>query len=179
MKNLYILMVVAFIKVSPAAAEESEWLEKKIHKGDWNLGGGGSLAYDSFNGLNGSASISAQYFFWDRLSLGAVGNYRWNNRLNGGGIGPKGTYYFYETEKKAFYISQNLNFSWYDFDAVGASPSSSVQVLTGQSSIGFEHFFAPNISFGPEIRYSYYLEKDKIQDLSNEIGVYLNFNLYF
>ncbi len=176
MKAIFsVLLFVIIIQFNDARAEGEDWQEKSIKEGNWNLGGGGMLAYDTYNGGRASGALGAQYFVADNLSLGILTSfYYFKSNNHALGLGPKATYYFYETEKKAFYVSQSIGFYWGE-NSVGAS----THAVGGQTSVGFEHFFTSNVSFGPELRYQYYLDKNNASTLKNETAVLLNFNLFF
>jgi hypothetical protein len=179
MKKTILFTLFFLSQVSQSYANEPEWLEKKIREGNWNINGSGSLEYDSYSGLTGFASTSVQYFVWEKFSLGVMASYQHERNGDWFSLGPKGTYYFYETEKKAFFISQAINFTWFQSDSVNSYATNNFQLISAQSSLGFEHFFNPNVSFGPELRYLYYIDNEGLSGMKNDLSILLNFNLFF
>ena len=179
MMKLTTLILVILATAPNARADDSDWMEKRIQQGDWNVGGGGNVFYSSENGLTGYASASAQYFFWRHVSFGLQTNYVYTKYGESSGLGLVGTYYFYETKKKAFYFSQSFDVGHYNSKTIGPHAGMSANVISAQSSLGYQHFFTPTISSGPELRYRYYLEKNGAPNLPNDVGVLLNFKLFF
>ncbi len=175
----FLLATLMMLQVPYASADDANVMEKRILQGDWNIGGAGALSYNSFQGLNGYGGVSAQYFIWDKISLGLQTSITWNKRATAMAVGPKATYYFYETNTNAYYLSQNISFSWNEADQSPTLQTTEYEIISAQTSLGFAHFITPNVSIGPELRYLYYLDDDGYSDLDNDFGLLVNFNLFF
>ena len=148
--KIYIFLLSVFL-ASPAFAAEEDFVEKAIREGNWSLGLSGRLAYDSQTGLNGFLSTEMQKFFSDRLSFGFIGQGYKDRSIDLYSVGFIGTYYFYEMEKSAFYISQSITYgeariSILDF-------SSDEDFLSATTTLGYNYFLNPYVAVGPRLQY--------------------------
>lgn len=134
-----------------AVAEEQEFVDKAIRQGNWSLGLNGRLAYDSQTGLNGFLSTEVQKFFSDRLSFGFIGQGYKDRNIGMYSLGVIGTYYFYEMEKSAFYISQSLTYGEANISIL--SQSAKEDFLSATTTLGYNYFLNPYVAVGPRLQY--------------------------
>ena len=155
----------------------STYLEKSINKGNWNLGGQGSLSYETTTGFNTHLAANAEYFFKDRFSLGLKSNFIDNGPYTLSGLGLKSTYHFYETDRMSYFIAGDLS----HYNLNGPISNDHWALTTG---IGFNYFITPNIAFGPRLEWSQPIW-DKTSSASQstyskrQINIPIGFSLFF
>ena len=123
---------------------------KYITEGHWSVGGGASLSYNtsSGHGLELSGYPSAQYFIMDHLSVGGEASIAWNSNRSVLGLGPALTYYFAESEKAVWFVSEALFYSRYHYDSIGYGDFNTSN-LSARTSIGMNYFLTPSVAIGP------------------------------
>jgi hypothetical protein len=160
MKTLKAALLLALLSASAARADEASLAN--VHRGNFLIGTdiGGNVTQtfgpNSLGSTNIGARVPFQYFFWDRLAIGAVVGTAWSF---GSGIdtteltfGPVVTYFLEGSDKLRYFGSVSLVESW-DF-AWGSqfdnlSSSSGILGLAG----GLQYFVAPNFAAGPSLQF--------------------------
>jgi hypothetical protein len=180
MKKIIFSLMCVFIIPTIAAADEmsSEFIEKKIHKGDWTVGGELALNYSSIGGARAYTNWDAQYFFADRFSAGMLMQLQGGSGFDGSGLGIKATYHFYEGDKTTYYLSAALTHHQYDSEFF---TNNSQYATMGGVTIGMNYFLNPHVSFGPRLEYKRVLN-DNVQgvDLKDyQINTTMGFTLFF
>ncbi|MBY0384865.1 hypothetical protein K2X05_06870 [bacterium] len=147
----FFIFILSSSLVLSALAEEETFVNKAIREGNWSLGLSGRMAYDSQTGLNGFLSTEAQKFFSDRLSFGFIWQGYKDRYIEMYSVGVIGTYYFYEMEKSAFYISQSLAYGEAHVSIL--DQSSDRDFLSATTTLGYNYFLNPYVAVGPRLQY--------------------------
>lgn len=174
------ICTILLCATTPALAEtmSEDFIEKKIKKGDWTVGGYAELFYASQGGARVRAIVDAQYFLIDNLSLGAVMRLQGGKAFDSSGAGVKGTYHFYETARSTFYVSGEVSYNLVDSEFF--SPSNEYATM-GTIGLGWNNFITPNVAFGPRIEYTRLLGNN-VPNMNNKdynLSVLLGFSLFF
>lgn len=104
----FLSLLFLFPSLPSANAETSDWMEKKIKAGDWNLNGGAFFSYSSDEKIAAQIAASVHYFSFDKFSWGIDTNLSHYSSISSLGIGPSATYYFAEQERGVFYVTQKV-----------------------------------------------------------------------
>lgn len=167
--------ILTILIALPSLADEKDFFDKAIREGNWSLGLSGRLAYDSPSGLTGFLSVEMQKFFSDRLSFGFVGQGYKDRSIGLYSLGVIGTYYFYEMEKSAFYISQSLTYGEAHISIL--SQSAKEDFLSATTTLGYNYFLNPYVAFGPRVQY----EINPMRNLggANSINVGVGLSVFY
>lgn len=175
-----IILGILVFSATPAMAQEASesFMEKKIRKGDWTVGGEGALSYTTWGGTRVYANAEAQYFFADRLSAGMFMSLQGGKYQDASGVGVLGTYHFYEGKSTTMYGSLGLSHHQVNSEFF----SSNTQYATmANATLGFNYFLNPHVAFGPRIEYKRLLN-DNLPVLNNkdsQVNVMLGFSYFF
>lgn len=180
MKKFIFSFMCLIVAPSLASADElsSEFIEKKIRKGDWTVGGEAALSYSSVGGTELYTNWDAQYFIADRLSLGMLVQLQGGRDLDASGLGIKATYHFYEGDRTTFYVSGALSHHQYNSEFF---TNNSQYATLGTATLGMNYFLNPHVSFGPRLEYRRVLN-DNVQSLDLkdfQLNMMMGFTLYF
>jgi len=156
---------------------EEKTIFKNIHQGDHEINPGLGLGYSSFSGLILQTSLSYRYFFLDNFSLGVMAEGLFSELNREYGLGLTGRWYFYETDKWAYSLTQDIYYMEYDFK--NPRFRQDLSEWKGTTGLRAHYFFTPtvNINFGLEYDYSIYPSKAGAIEPSvdSTIGVGVNF----
>jgi hypothetical protein len=151
--KIFISVLFAFLFSALALAEESAvesdvGANKYITKGHWTISGGASLSYNTGgSGANLAIYPSAQYFVMDHLSVGGEAFVGLNSSYNTFGLGPAMTYYFGESERAVWFVSQAILYNRYHYDA--GSLNYTETNWSSHTSLGMNYFLTPSVAVGP------------------------------
>lgn len=175
-------MCAFLVCVAPAAFADSEladdFLEKKIKKGDWSIGGSAEFAYASLGGARITAAFDGQYFVADYLSLGVTTRLQGGKLSDASGIGVIGTYHFYESARSTFYVSASVNHTMLNSELYS---SSDVSATLGTIGLGWNYFLTPNVAFGPRLEYTRVLgeRQTSLGNHDYQFNIMTGFTLFF
>ncbi len=175
------LLLTVFLLTSLSALAESapdEFIEKKIKRGDWSIGGSAEIAYASRGGSRITAAAEAQYFVADNVSLGITSRLQGGKAFDISGVGVIGTYHFYETARHTYYVSGAVTYNGLDSEFY----SSTNQFITlGTIGLGWNYFITPNVAFGPRLEYTRVLGEKNTRFGTNDyqLNMLLGFTLFF
>ncbi|MCC6137559.1 MAG: hypothetical protein IT287_02935 [Bdellovibrionaceae bacterium] len=162
-----------------AIGVSNEFIEKKIHKGDWSVGGDLALSYTSMTGAQVSTSMDVQKFLWDGVSVGLVGRYVNTRNYDFTAIGGKATYHFLETDKMTFYTSGDITYNRLEHNFF---PGGSTEYTAATVAVGINYFLTPHIAIGPKIQFT---KNIGVEDSAaavlpkTETSVLMGFTLFF
>jgi hypothetical protein len=177
-----IILSFMFLVIAPelASADElsTEFIEKKIRKGDWTVGGEAAISYSSMGGSRLYTNWDAQYFLADRFSAGLLIQLQGGKAFDSSGLGLLATYHFYEGDKTTYYLSAALTHHQYDSEFF---TNNSQYATMGTATLGMNYFLNPHVSFGPRLEYRRVLN-DNVQGLDlkdYQINMMMGFTFYF
>ncbi len=173
MKKSIIVYIICFMQTSAYAEEETIYNEKAIREGNWGFGLSGNIAYDAQRGLNYHLSSEIQYFFMDGLAAGVVTNFQKDRFFERTSLGLIGTYYFYEMQNSAFYISQSVTWNEIRSDYIAENKS----FWSGTTTLGYNYFLNKNIAIGPRIQYD--INPAKTWGQANSVNVGIGLSVFF
>ncbi len=156
---------------------EEEKIFKNTHQGDHEINPGLGLGYSSFSGLILQTSLSYRYFFLDNLSLGVMAESLFSQINREYGLGLTGRWYFYETDKWAYSLTQD--FYYKEYNVAGSHYGQDGNDWKGKTGLRAHYFFTPvvNINFGLE--YDYSIDPSRARSIEpsidSTIGVGFNF----
>lgn len=154
----------------------SSYMDKKIRKGDWSLGGNARFTYDENAGARTAASLEVEHFWLDGLSAGIRVRYEEVGSVSLRGLGLKSTYHFYESDKMTFFLSGEIT----SYELQGYSPINQPQWMA-TVGLGMNYFITPNIAFGPRIEWSESLSENRSGAgyARDQLNVLMGFSLFF
>jgi hypothetical protein len=145
---VFALLFSASAFAGESAVESDVGANKYITKGHWSIAGGASLSYNTGgSGANLELYPSAQYFVMDHLSVGGEAFLGLNSSYNAFGLGPAMTYYFAESEKAVWFVSQGFLYSRFHYDA--GNSNYTYKNWASHTSLGMNYFLTPSVAVGP------------------------------
>lgn len=153
-----------------------EKIFKNINQGDHEINPGLGFGYSSFSGLILQTSLSYRYFFFDDLSFGVMAEGLFSQINREYGLGATGRWYFYETDKWAYSLTQDIYYMEYDFK--GTRFRGDLSEWKGKTGLRAHYFFTPtvNLNFGIEYDYSLYPSDAGAIEPSIDTSVGVGFN---
>ncbi|MBY0316975.1 MAG: transporter [Bdellovibrionales bacterium] len=179
------LICTAETQSQPKEVHQDNYMEKRIHQGDMSVDANFNAEYTTELGLTLRADLSYQYFFADKLSAGVVYKQTYNDNSHQLAIGPKFTYYFYESDRWAFYASQDLVQNKLKYESSGLRERT---YLSASTSFGADYFLTPNVAIGGQLYLTHKFNRDSSYsdpqlDQRNEqaldAGALLGFKIFF
>lgn len=172
-----VLLFIMTISTATTVYAEEEWLKKSIQKGNWNLGASGIIQYESQLGTQIQLVPNLQYFFKDHLSFGLVGDYSYyGSRGYTASLGLIGTYYFAESERGAYFLSQDIKVGQTEWDRIANS-----QFLSATTTLGYNYFLNEHVAIGPRVRWTTSTGKTEgtPSESRGSLGILFGTSIYF
>lgn len=179
MKNSFVILghaLIIFLSFPTFAQEqdvETHFAEKAIRKGNWGLGLSGNMAYETREGLNYHLSSEIQYFFVDKLAVGVVTRYDKNRWYEQTSVGLLATYYFYEMQNSAFFISQAVTWNQVQSHYLTVDKT----FWSARTTVGYDYFLNKNVAIGPRLHYD--INPMKTWGESNSLGLGIGLSVFF
>lgn len=173
MRVLFFIFIVSFAE--EGWSEEGEELILPLREGNWNLALSGTAEYDSQNGLLYRVAPEVQYFFKDRLSAGFTGLIERDRSSETQSIGLIATYYFYELERSAFYLSQSISYVNKKTEILNYNKRE--DYATSTTTLGYNYFINSSVAVGPRI--SYDVNSMKTNGQKNALVVGFGLSVFF
>lgn len=127
--------------------------EKAILAGNYELNGAFNISHARTT-IGDHTVINIRpdfgYFIADRLLLGGSLNIFSSNGFSQTGIGPRVSYFFWESGPLATEISQRLF----------VTNSGNINFISGMTSVGGKYFFNSNVAFGVDLAFDYGLNSE-------------------
>lgn len=176
--GLMVFYAPAIVIEAKAESLSSDYIEKRIHKGDWTVGGNFALSYSTLGGAQVNTSMDLQKFFWDRISLGVVGRYTHTSNYDFQSIGLKGTYHFLETDTMTYFVSGDVTHSYFNSSGVLIDD---FQTTEASIAIGMNYFLNSNVAIGPRLEWTENLNPDTSSALvpKSNTSLLMGFTLFF
>jgi outer membrane protein len=181
MKKLILMSILMFILSISSYGQ--------VEKGNFLLGGTGSVVFRKINGVSGkiiTLSPSIGYFVTDKIATGATlpivrisAKYASDEEISSAvGIAPFVRYYFTNKGKSAFFGLASLGIIKGNESATGSyTYTDESSATTAQAGIGFTYFLNQNV--GLETILGYTRLKYEGLDARSNVNLSIGFQIYF
>lgn len=168
------LILFAVLYVSPSFAQSTFQpgaIRPGLRQGSWAVGGGLGIGYSSVSGLLLHATPRAQYFIYDKFSVGGQAEYYKSEDYQRLGIGPAATYYFLETASFVTFVSQTFILSQTRPDEHNPT------TFYGITGLGLNYFLSSGLALALSYNQHYPLDDGQIEGPSSvlQTGIMLYF----